>query len=334
MSSLVFVRDAQGRPLMPMSAAYARTLIHQGKAHVWPHPAFPVIQLTRVVATPILRPVVVGFALNRTMVDLVVMIDQVRGSPLPMHMVVDLLSPPSLKQAHHRRKERDRRRRLSVYPGVFRHSHDLIHILMEVLHGWQLFVPISHLILLPSPRRTALPSPMTRWVEQRVTARLRRQAGRMSLIQGPVRGIAPEALRALVRFLTDSMALVNHQSPQCVACVVSERGRPDLKQFPTNPRPWMSQRRPTNAFIHATPEYAPQHHAQLCTVREQRHKLTGVVQALDLPHHIALRVPTHVDDHGVHWQTTEVLAHQSFHLWPITPVLILPLIRTRRAPPP
>lgn len=52
MSSLVFVRDAQGRPLMPMSAAYARTLIHQGKARVWSHPAVSVIQLTRAVATP------------------------------------------------------------------------------------------------------------------------------------------------------------------------------------------------------------------------------------------------------------------------------------------
>src|SRR5689334_3096681 len=103
MSSLVFVRDAQGRPLMPMSAAYARTLIHQGKAHVWSHPAVSVIQLTRTVATPMLRPVLVGIALSRYIADLVIVVEQMRGSPSTIHIAVDLQFPPPLRRGQQNR---------------------------------------------------------------------------------------------------------------------------------------------------------------------------------------------------------------------------------------
>jgi hypothetical protein len=100
MSGLIFVQDAEGRPLMPMSAAYARTLIKQGKAQVWPHPAFSVIQLTRVVEMPILRPVLVGISLTSTIADLVITVDQQRSRPSTIHIVVDFQSLPLLRKMH------------------------------------------------------------------------------------------------------------------------------------------------------------------------------------------------------------------------------------------
>ena len=126
MSDLVFVRDAQARPLMPMSAAYARTLIHQGKAQVWPHPAFSVIQLTRVVATPTLRPVLVSLALSTTIADLVVVVDQVRSTPSTVQVAVDLSAPPSLRPIHHARRDSRRRRILPAYAGTFQRPRDRV----------------------------------------------------------------------------------------------------------------------------------------------------------------------------------------------------------------
>ena len=62
----IFVCDAQGTPLMPTAPAYARRLLHQGKAVWQPHHAFPVIRLTRLVEQPSLRPIVVAIDIHRT----------------------------------------------------------------------------------------------------------------------------------------------------------------------------------------------------------------------------------------------------------------------------
>src|SRR5689334_21533487 len=75
MSSPVFVRDAQGTPLMPTSAAYARRLIEGGKARWVPHHAFSVLQLTQAVAQPTLRPVVVGVIVHLHTAELLLLAD-------------------------------------------------------------------------------------------------------------------------------------------------------------------------------------------------------------------------------------------------------------------
>ncbi len=64
MSSHVFVRDAEGRPLMPMSAAYARTLCQRGKAHFLVRQPFSILQLTSQVPQPQLRPIYLGVAVH------------------------------------------------------------------------------------------------------------------------------------------------------------------------------------------------------------------------------------------------------------------------------
>lgn len=67
---------------------------------------------------------------------------------------------------------------------------------------------------------------------------------------------------------------------------------------------------------------------QLCTIRHQRQTLTGVVRALDPPNQLVLAVPVQVDDYqGVQWQSIRVRSTSSRHVWPSTPIWLLPLDR-------
>ena len=83
MSSLVFVRDAAGIPLMPTSAAHARILLQRGKAQRIPHQSFTLLQLTYAIPTPIVRPIIfdISFVLPIVMVTIIVS-DAVRFFPL------------------------------------------------------------------------------------------------------------------------------------------------------------------------------------------------------------------------------------------------------------
>nr|ALS91511.1 RRXRR protein [uncultured bacterium] len=64
MSGLVFVCDADGTPLMPMAPAHARRLLQRGQAVRRPHHAFTVLQLTKSIPTPVLRPVTLTITIH------------------------------------------------------------------------------------------------------------------------------------------------------------------------------------------------------------------------------------------------------------------------------
>lgn len=108
MSGFVFVCDAQGKPLMPMSPAYARRLLASGKAVRKSHHAFSIIQLTRVINQVHLRPVVLGVALHLNMAELFLLVDEHRGvSPLLSFVVdlrIDLPWRMRRRRTHHRRR--------------------------------------------------------------------------------------------------------------------------------------------------------------------------------------------------------------------------------------
>jgi hypothetical protein len=82
MSGSTFVCDAQGRPLMPTAAAYARTLMRDGKASLWAYPAFSVIQLSHTVAQPVLHPVLLGIRLHHSLITLLLFTAATQGKPL------------------------------------------------------------------------------------------------------------------------------------------------------------------------------------------------------------------------------------------------------------
>jgi hypothetical protein len=326
MSGLVFVRDAQGRPLMPMSAAYARTLVNQGKAQVWPHPAFSVIQLTRVVATPTLRPVLVGLSLSTTIADLVVVVDQVRSAPSTVHVAVDLRTPSSLRSIHRPRLGSRHRHTLLPNAGTFQRPRDRVHLLAAALKIWQEVVPISHLVLLPSARSTALTPPSVRWIEQQLVAQVRRLGRAIAVVHRHTK-ISGEAPYPLMQHLIDRTIWAARQSPQFVAGAATQHKRfQHERRYPSHRR-WEQW---NQAVQHMNLDPYMHHLGQLCTVRFQRQTITGVLQALHPPNHLVLRVPSQVDDQGVQWQLTHVPRIPSLHVWPATPIWLLPLTKKRR----
>ena len=330
MSSLVFVRDAQGRPLMPMSAAYARTLVTQGKAQVWPHPAFSVIQLTRVVDTPTLRPVLVGLALSTTIADLVIVVEQVRSAPSTVQVAVDLGAHLSLESIYPPQRELHRRRiRLPARAGTFQRPRDRVHLLIGVLKLWQEVVPISHLVLHPSARTTALTPPSARWIEQQIVAQIRRLDRTVSIVHRHTK-LAGEAPYLLMQYLTEQTIWAARQAPHFVA------GGTPRHEMRYRERSYVSQRRwsPQNhARPHTTADRYGHHRGQMCTVRLQRRTMTGLVQAVDLPDQLVLRVPFQVNDQGVQWQAIHVPLSASLHVWPSAPSWVLPLCKEGRGYP-
>lgn len=84
MPSPVYVCDAQERPLLPTSPAYARVLLHAGKARLVAHPALPVIQLTQSVSHPRTPPVVLAAFLHEHLIELVLLIERA-DQPVVLH---------------------------------------------------------------------------------------------------------------------------------------------------------------------------------------------------------------------------------------------------------
>lgn len=323
MSSLVFVRDAQGRPLMPMSAAYARTLIHQGKARVWPHPALSVIQLTRAVATPVLRPVLMGLALNRTTADLVVVIDQVRGSPSTIHMVIDLPRPRSRRQTRHARWEPQRRRIHRKAAETVQGPHDHVQVLLAVLKAWLPVLPISHLILLPSAHSSARIQPATSWIERRLAARVRRIDASILVVHHSTK-LVGDVPAALLRYLEDQVVSSVHQAPQLIAWVTVRPQRHDLEQRPSTHQRWKRGSAPLSEPIAAQFQDSLGH---LCTTREHRRMITGLLHGLKPPDRLILRVPTQVTNQGVQWHEISISITPVVHIWPLTSIVMLPPMR-------
>jgi hypothetical protein len=113
MSGLILVRDAQGTPLMPMSAAYARRLLQSGKAQWVPHHAFAVIQLTQVIQQPVLRPILVGIRQHLYTAELFVLAEGEREAFPLLRIVVDLRTDipwRMRRRAAHRRRRKLRQR--------------------------------------------------------------------------------------------------------------------------------------------------------------------------------------------------------------------------------
>lgn len=322
MSSLVFVRDAQGYPLMPMSAAYARTLVRQGKAQVWPHPAFSVIQLTRVVAAPVLRPVLVGLALSTRMADLVIVVDQQRGPPSTIQVVVDLRFPPPLKDRQSGRWEPRRRRIPFVQAGSMPRPADQVRILLAVVRACRAVIPISHVVLLPSARRTALTPPHAWWIEHRLAACVRRLTSTITVVHHHTH-LSGEAPWALTGQLIERTAWAAREIPHFVACV------PMGGFFPGQPSHQHRRRgeHRTQPELGALLEPYLRSRGHLCTIRQQRRTITGVLHALEPPDQLVLRIPIRVADQGIQWQLTHIPITPSLQMWPSTPIWLLPLTR-------
>jgi hypothetical protein len=192
-------------------------------------------------------------------------------------------------------------------------------MVIEVLRMCHAVIPISHFVLLPSARTTALTPPHAWWIEHRVAAGVRCLDGSISVVHSHTK-FSGEAPYWLLRPLDEQMFWAVRQVPQLVATTK----RPDPEPRFSTHRRWERQAHPARYFIHDQSVYTVD---RLYTTRHHRRMVTGMLQALDPPDHLILRVPTQVVDQGVQWQTIHVPITSPFHPWPSTPVLLLPVVR-------
>lgn len=106
---------------MPLAAAHARKLLACGYAHMLPHHAFTLLQLTKEVESPSLRPVVLFFSIERQQTSML-LIALGRHGLLPLlHLLVDMRSDLSLR-LRRRKGHRRRRRSCTRYRAMWRHD--------------------------------------------------------------------------------------------------------------------------------------------------------------------------------------------------------------------
>jgi len=85
----IFVIDANQRPLLPTTPAYARVLLRDGKAQRIPHPALAIIQLSHAIDAPQMPPVLVGIMVHEKTASLFVFTAQAGSDPL-LNLTLDL----------------------------------------------------------------------------------------------------------------------------------------------------------------------------------------------------------------------------------------------------
>jgi hypothetical protein len=84
-----FVIDANKRPLLPSTPAYARVLLRDGKAQRIPHPALAIIQLSHAIDAPQMPSVLIGFVVHAQTASLGIFTETFDTTPL-LSLTLDL----------------------------------------------------------------------------------------------------------------------------------------------------------------------------------------------------------------------------------------------------
>jgi hypothetical protein len=314
MSGLVFVRDALGRPLMPTSPAYARTLLRRGKASLYPHPAFTILQLTDAILEPALRPILLAVGLHSATADLVVLIEQARTPPSSLRVIVEL-QKNLYGRKYSGRQKRHQQLQVSTPFGpssTAQRIAEIIAILRQVL-------PISHYIFLAPPGTASTGT----WWHQAVMRSIARQfpqldhITQLSLNLGNDQGHLQGFLEAAVALLPQAHA----QSPQLIACSASSAQRSySGHRFQQFLRP---QTRAYDTGMSKGDERS-QEFGRLGTIRRHGRPFTGIVRTLSGSRRIVLKVPTGLSEKGIIWQYFPVPMRAPIHFWDSMPVILLP----------
>ncbi len=151
MASPVFVCDVQGYPLMPMAPAYARKLLHQGKARWISHHAFSRIQLNNAISTPVFQPTLLVVSLHHKVAECFLLMEGMHGVLPLLHLLVDLQLPARLNR--YRRKS-DRTQPTVLLSQHQIHSHVNIRYTFEAVRqtarALSKLLPLRDVVLLPS----------------------------------------------------------------------------------------------------------------------------------------------------------------------------------------
>lgn len=342
MSGLVFVQDADGRPLMPTSNAYARTLLHAGKANRRAHPAFTVIQLTQVIPEPVLRPVLLSITLYRWTAQLIILADQAKGAHSSIFIVVDLLKNSS-------RYGRQSRRGWTILSHLnsgggarsgrsFQHhgpasyiknvSFWRIEALVTVISAIQQLIPITHIVMVPSTSTLKMLPGSRGWIARKLVSRLAQLGKPIKFLEmGLESHVGLEPLSSLSRTV---VGLATHSGDQVPRIVARYIGTQRLRN-----RVVRSARRrgELNMSLHTTSQQSSVSTTppnRLYTVRLKGDTLTGLLVKQQSLESYILKVPAYASHQMVTWQRIRVHADDLIRVWPITPVIILPLRSIQR----
>lgn len=327
MSGLVFVLDAQGRPLMPTSAAYARTMLRQQKAQREPHPTFTIIRLTQSVASPIVRPVLLIIVLHRTTAELLLEIETARTSPQSLSILVDLsVMDHHFHRYHHNGgRSRLKQHRLThpepaifgvpaALSGVIARRH--VHTLTQVLTLLQSLIPISYIAFAPVPARS---HPVDQ-IERLLVRDLQLYAPHITIItqeQSLIVTLPPPFGRTLL----DVAVGRRFTTPQIVATIPSYQR--------TRVRQQAEQLQPTSgiqlseAIMRRGEQSRHRGQTQLCTIQLNKRTITGIINARTSDGELLIRVVHRAGSDGVIWQWLRINAIVPRRLWPSMSVLVL-----------
>jgi hypothetical protein len=151
MASPVFVCDSQGHPLMPMAPAYARKLLHQGKARWLPHHAFTRIQLKQAIPTPVLQPTLLVISLNQKVAECFLLMEGLQGVLPLLHLLIDL-QLPALMQPYTQKRQR-------TGPAILLNHYRLqsrvnvrytFEAIIQTATTLSKLIPVHDVVLLPS----------------------------------------------------------------------------------------------------------------------------------------------------------------------------------------
>lgn len=134
---------------MPLAQAHARRLLRRGKAQLLAHHLFTIIQLTRAIEPPILRPVLLGIAVHRATIELFVIAEGTCAVFPLLYVIADL------------QLTRTDRLPLTTPPygrPTQKYISSHISIMSNTVAELLMLVPISHVCLLSTslPWLTAL----------------------------------------------------------------------------------------------------------------------------------------------------------------------------------
>jgi RRXRR protein len=299
-SGPVFVLDALAQPLMPLAEAHARKLLRSGKAHRLPHPTLTIIQLTRTVQQPVLRPVLLGVAIHHTTAELLLLAAGPNAAFPLLYVIVDLPQ----RKPFWRRRVVHRRQRMP-WPARWQHSRrpawrKFLAIGAVISCLWDV-LPLSHIALIRTPTMRATHPDIQRRVLRYLTA------GGMQVATTTLEQAAPptfpQDLFALLRAFAANPA---GYAPAMVACAI------EPPKHATRLTRWLDD----------ADAGAPCSGIGVVTTPP----LIGIIDCESTDDERVLQVSVAADAAGVIWRYVAVAPQASLQRWPLAPVVLLPLV--------
>jgi hypothetical protein len=152
--------------------------------------------------------------------------------------------------------------------------------------------------------------------------RLQQRAGNIIVAQEDDQA-ARQVPRPLMQVLTTNMLTATAQLPN-VVCVTQHRST--ILDEPTRKGAQGELHQP---HLVELPLDQLTYRGRLVTIRQAGSRITGIIQGLGQRDQLMLWVPKDVQDQGMQWETVPIPNPDILHVWPPSPILMMPLVQER-----